>query len=132
MGSLAARAGIMASVDRPSTLSIRPSIKVRPKSLTSCDARRDLSNNNLSRLNTSNSTRSQAINKSASTGFQLWQSSHIQQHQQSRGIDSAIREKMPLVCGVLGRSITPVGRFMQTISCLFVCRDNNHLRSLSS
>jgi len=51
--------------------------------------------------------RPKTLNRSSSIGLQMWQHSHLKINQAQRGIDSAVRDRMPLVCGVLWRSVAP-------------------------
>lgn len=98
--------GVIAHPNRPSALPIR---QHRQHSEDSQN------NNSPSRLSTGTSlrlnnepSRPRTINRSASIGLQLLQHSNQQKHHLPRGIDNAVRERMPLVCGVLWRSVAPV------------------------
>jgi hypothetical protein len=92
---LANRVGVVASANRTTPTSIfNPSINA----IQTSDSR----NNNPPHV-----IRPKTISRSSSIGIQLWHHSNQHRNQTPRGIDNAVKDRLPLVCGVLWRSIAP-------------------------
>lgn len=51
--------------------------------------------------------RPKALSRSGSIGIQLWKHSNQHKQQTPRGIDNAVKDRLPLVCGVLWRNVAP-------------------------
>lgn len=114
LAALANRLGVVPTPHRPSSLSVHSS-NTTSDPLSNEDSRNNnnapqrLSSSHTLRLNNNPTVvRPKTINRSASIGIQLWHHSNQHKHQTPRGIDNAVKERMPLVCGVLWRSVAPV------------------------
>ncbi|KAI6182692.1 Trafficking kinesin-binding protein 1 [Aphelenchoides bicaudatus] len=105
LATLAVGFGAMENSNRPSSLAFGQR-KQRSEDTRNNNPQKQLTSGASLCLN-NDPARPRTINRSASIGLQLLQHSNQQKHQIPRGIDNAVRERMPLVCGVLWRSIAP-------------------------